>query len=142
MRKLAPAALEAKDFSRDWFVERLRPLEDIDFSNEAFQQAPARSVRRIGVSYFTESILSNPFRMIRRTEIEKIIEGAQPVTGNMDNVCFGLRSIVSPASLDMSTNDVESVLYADGINPILAAAINISLILKWLRDLLCLGSIL
>lgn len=50
LRSLAPQALEEKDFSRQWFVNKLRPLGNVDFSHGAFQQASGQGrtqIRRV-----------------------------------------------------------------------------------------------
>ena len=39
LRELSATALEDKDFSRNMFIGKLRPLADIDFTYEGFQQA-------------------------------------------------------------------------------------------------------
>ncbi len=50
LRSLAPQALEARDFSRHWFLNKLQPLGDVDFSHTAFQQASGQGriqIRRV-----------------------------------------------------------------------------------------------
>ena len=50
LRVLASDALEAKDFSVDWFASRLGSLVEVDFSHEAFRQASGQGrslIRRV-----------------------------------------------------------------------------------------------
>ncbi|MCO6185217.1 DNA phosphorothioation-associated DGQHR protein 1 [Rhizobium sp. L1K21] len=76
LRKLAPAALEAKDFSRDWFAEKLRPLGEIDFTNEAFQQASGQGRTQIRRVIFHKINLDETLTTEQRDDIEQVIKAA------------------------------------------------------------------
>lgn len=80
LRVLAPDALEAKDFSVDWFARRLGCLVEVDFSHESFQQASGQGrslirrviLRKIGMD---ESLSAE-----QRDEADKLIAAATVAT--------------------------------------------------------------
>ena len=77
LRELAPKALERKDFSREWFVETIAPVGEVDFSHEAFQQASGqgRSLIRNTILLLLE--MSKLSDASRRKQIEEIIRRAK-----------------------------------------------------------------
>jgi DNA phosphorothioation-associated DGQHR protein 1 len=77
LRNLASAALEAKDFSRDWFVKRLRCLEEIDFSHATFQQASGQGRTQIRRVIFYRIGLEQSLSNDQKSEIEEIINRAR-----------------------------------------------------------------
>lgn len=77
LRGLAPAALEAKDFSLDWFVDRLGALGGIDFTNEAFQQASGQGRTQIRRVIFYQIDLEQRLSDDQRKAIEQIIVKAK-----------------------------------------------------------------
>ena len=78
LRELAASALEAKDFSRDMFIEKLRPIAEIDFSHDGFQQASGQGrslIRR--VILFALDIDQPRLTEEQRAELEKLLEAAK-----------------------------------------------------------------
>lgn len=47
LRELAPVAMTDKDFSKDWFLEKLSGLADFDFSHEVFAEASGQGRSKI-----------------------------------------------------------------------------------------------
>jgi len=73
LRELAPIALEERDFSEDWFLERLEPLRSINFSNEAFQQASGQGRTLIKRVLFTLLGLDTRLDEAKQNEIDALI---------------------------------------------------------------------
>lgn len=79
LRELAASALEQRDFSRGKFIEKLRPLAEINFSYDGFQQASGQGrslIRRV-------ILLALGVRQPRLTEeqiaeAQKLLERARP----------------------------------------------------------------
>ena len=79
LRSLAPSALEAKDFSCEWFSKRLRPLSGINFAHKAFQQASGQGRTQIRRVIFHKLGLYQRMNDDERTAIEKIIADASSI---------------------------------------------------------------
>ena len=77
LRVLAPSALEGKNFSSDWFIERLNGIEEVDFSHEAFQQASGQGRSQIRNSILVLLDLPHSLRADRKAEIEAVLAKAR-----------------------------------------------------------------
>ena len=77
LRVLAPAALEARNFSPEWFVERLNPIGEIDFSHDAFQQASGQGRSQIRNAILLLLDLPNSLSEDRKAEFKKVLASAR-----------------------------------------------------------------
>ena len=77
LRELAPTALAQKDFSKEWFVETMLPIGQVNFSHEAFQQASGQGrslIRNTLLLLLGMAKVSDPRR---REEIEDTVRRAR-----------------------------------------------------------------
>lgn len=77
LRELAPVALQQRDFSKDWFVEVISPINQVDFAHHEFQQASGqgRSLIRNAILLLLGMLEVND--QGRREEIEGIVGRAR-----------------------------------------------------------------
>ena len=76
LRSLAISALAEKDFSRDWFEEKLKPLSMIDFSHRTFQQASGQGRTQIRRVIFHLLGLEQRLTVEQRIETTQVIADA------------------------------------------------------------------
>lgn len=76
LKALSPSALEATDFSTDWFTKRLEPIGKIDFSHEAFKQASGQGRTLIKRVIFYLLDIDQPLDDSQKTKIEEIVDAA------------------------------------------------------------------
>ena len=76
LRSLASQALDARDFSRQWFVHKLEPLGHVDFSHNAFQQASGQGRTQIRRVIFHLLGLHQRLTDDQLAELDKIIADA------------------------------------------------------------------
>ena len=76
LRSLAPSALKATDFSRDWFYKRLQPLSGINFAHSAFQQASGQGRTQIRRVIFHKLKLDQRMTEDQRIAITQVIADA------------------------------------------------------------------
>lgn len=77
LRELAPQALEQKDFSRDWFVGKLKGLRGTDFSRQVFREASGQGRIQIRRVIFMLLGIEDNLSRVQESDTRKIIEQAQ-----------------------------------------------------------------
>ena len=77
LRKLAPQALEQKDFTQDWFVEKLNGLRGTDFSHQVFREASGQGRTQIRRVIFMLIGLEDNLTREQESDTKKIIDMAQ-----------------------------------------------------------------
>lgn len=73
LRALAPSALAERDFSKDWFLAKLQPLRNIDFTSQEFQQASGQGRTLIKRVLFTLLELETNLEPEKQDEINDLI---------------------------------------------------------------------
>ena len=77
LRALAPLALKDKDFSEEWFLDKLQPIAAVDFAHESFQQASGQGRTQIRRVLFFLLNLEQRLTDDQASEVKKIVEQAK-----------------------------------------------------------------
>lgn len=76
LRELGPYALKEKDFSCQWFENRLQPLRNVNFSHAAFQQASGQGRVQIRRVIFYLLSIGKDLKEDKRLMVEQVINEA------------------------------------------------------------------
>jgi len=76
LKSLATAALNKRDFSCEWFADKLQPLSGIDFAHAAFQQASGQGRTQMRRVIFHRLALDQRLTEDQEDEIKQVIADA------------------------------------------------------------------